>query len=102
MLESCTLFSRATTVGYASNDPKMMPGFAAFILALNFGRFCRLLSERYATPPGITQFMLLKCSFLPFPGFTVAYICFGSYTCCEHGRGPKLFSLYLCLNMYTY
>lgn len=30
---------------FASNGLKMMPGFAAFLLALNFGRFSRLLSE---------------------------------------------------------
>ncbi|XP_020548892.1 uncharacterized protein LOC105166821 isoform X3 [Sesamum indicum] len=31
---------------FASNDLQMMPGFAAFLLALNFGRFNRLLSKR--------------------------------------------------------
>ncbi|XP_041993193.1 uncharacterized protein LOC121743864 isoform X2 [Salvia splendens] len=32
-------------VSFASNGTKMMPGFAAFLLALNFGRFSRLLSQ---------------------------------------------------------
>ncbi|KAL8504172.1 hypothetical protein ACS0TY_022779 [Phlomoides rotata] len=46
---------------FASNGLKMMPGFAAFLLALNFGRFSRLLPKicyGLWPLPGITQFNL--------------------------------------------
>lgn len=75
---------------FASNGLKMMPGFAAFLLALNFGRFSRLLSEicyGYGRSLVSNSLSYLNSFLLFLPGLTGCIrMSLTDESTCEHER----------------